>query len=211
MIDHHEEPWEAEISALLGGLGAVDPPEGFLERAVDRPPVAAGRVVAGLVAALVAVTGIAAATGWTSSANSISPDFTALETRHRTVAPVEPSAATVDDEMLPPGVPAGFVVVDRLDGAPWDHEVVQRARGTVSVFRQPGSLDVTGLDGTWERIGSTEVFVAADGVAMFEHDDEVLVVVGLEPDELVEPEPSTITDRLGDVVVDLTRELGFPS
>ena len=210
MIDHHEEPWEAEISLLLGGLGSVEAPEGFLEQAIDRRPPAAGRAIAGLLAAVVALAAIGVATGLTDATRSISPDFDALETRHRTIDPatVDP-AVTADD--LPPGVPEGFVVVDRLDDGPWDHEVVSRARGAVSVFRQSGSLDVSGLDGTWRTVGATEVWVTSAGPVMFEHDGEVFVVVGLEADQLVEPRPSSVAERVGDFIGDLTRELGFPS
>ncbi len=213
MIDHHEEPWEAEISSLLGAMGSVEPPEGFLDRAVDRRPAAAGRAVGALLFAVVALAAVGVATGLTGTARSISPDFTALETRHRAVDPT--SSGVVDDPRgdLPPGVPEGFVLVDRLDDGAWDHEVVARAGGAASVFRQAGTLDVAELGAAGERrtIGSTDVWVTHADVVMFEHEDEVFVVVGLEVDELVEPAPSSVTDRVGGFVGDLTRELGFPS
>ena len=218
MIDHHEEPWEAEISSLLGGMGSVDVPEGFLSAAVDRPPAAAGRALGVLVVAVVALGVLGIATGLTNTSLSISPDFTALETRHRAVDAASAAGVDATDAELPPGVPEGFVLVDRLDDGAWDHEVVARASGAVSVFRQAGTLDVdelgtdgSGSAGEWNTVGSTEVWATDAGVVMFEHEDEVFVVVGLQADELVEPAPSSLADRVGGFVGDLTRELGFPS
>lgn len=45
-----EEPWERDVAAALGRLPAVEPPTGFLERAVDHRPLHAGRVLAVLLA-----------------------------------------------------------------------------------------------------------------------------------------------------------------
>ncbi|MCP4222649.1 MAG: hypothetical protein GY773_04830 [Actinomycetia bacterium] len=50
-----EEPWEAEIGALLGGLPMVEPPEGFLAAAMDHRPLRGGRTLVGLAAAVVIV------------------------------------------------------------------------------------------------------------------------------------------------------------
>ena len=56
-----EEPWEAEVGALLGRLPMVEPPEGFLVGALDHRPLRGGRTLVGLVAlvliAVVAVVG----------------------------------------------------------------------------------------------------------------------------------------------------------
>ena len=52
-----EEPWEDEIAGLLGGLAMVDPPAGFIDRAIDHRPLFAGRMVAGLALAAVVVFG----------------------------------------------------------------------------------------------------------------------------------------------------------
>jgi hypothetical protein len=48
-----EEPWEGEVSAALGALPAVEPPEGFMVAALDHRPLHAGRVMVGLVATVV--------------------------------------------------------------------------------------------------------------------------------------------------------------
>ena len=53
-----EEPWEAEIGALLGGLPPVDPPEGFIDSALRHRPLHAGRILVGLaVLSIVALVG----------------------------------------------------------------------------------------------------------------------------------------------------------
>ncbi len=48
-----DEPWEQEVAGLLGRLPPVEPPAGFLARAVDHRPLHAGRTVV-LLAALAA-------------------------------------------------------------------------------------------------------------------------------------------------------------
>jgi hypothetical protein len=46
-----DEPWEVEISELLGRLHVVEPPPGFIEHAVDHRPLFAGRSIAAMVTA----------------------------------------------------------------------------------------------------------------------------------------------------------------
>lgn len=46
-----DEPWEAEISSLLSGLGPIEPPPGFIDRAIDHRPLFAGRSLVGLLIA----------------------------------------------------------------------------------------------------------------------------------------------------------------
>jgi hypothetical protein len=48
-----EEPWEAEVEALLGRLPMVEPPEGFLVAALDHRPLRGGRTLVGMVALVV--------------------------------------------------------------------------------------------------------------------------------------------------------------
>lgn len=58
-----DEPWEAEIADLLGGLGSVEPPPGFIEQAIDHRPLFAGRSLVGLLAAAAVVFGATFALG----------------------------------------------------------------------------------------------------------------------------------------------------
>lgn len=58
-----DEPWEAEISQLLSGLGSVEPPPGFIDQAIDHRPLFAGRALAGLLAAAAVVFGATFALG----------------------------------------------------------------------------------------------------------------------------------------------------
>lgn len=50
-----DEPWESEISSLLGRLEMIDPPPGFIEAAIDHRPLFAGRLLVGLMAAATVV------------------------------------------------------------------------------------------------------------------------------------------------------------
>ena len=50
-----EEPWEADVGALLGALPPVDPPEGFIASALDHRPLYAGRIVVGLLGGFAAM------------------------------------------------------------------------------------------------------------------------------------------------------------
>lgn len=63
MFEHEEEPWEADISRLLGGLPPVEPPQGFLPAAVDHRPLFAGRTIVGLAGMSAAVVAAALLTG----------------------------------------------------------------------------------------------------------------------------------------------------
>lgn len=58
-----DEPWEAEISKMLSGLGSVEPPPGFIDQAIDHRPLFAGRALVGLLAAAAVVFGATFALG----------------------------------------------------------------------------------------------------------------------------------------------------
>jgi len=58
-----DEPWEADISSLLSGLGPIDPPPGFIDQAIDHRPLFAGRSVVGLLASAAVVFGATFALG----------------------------------------------------------------------------------------------------------------------------------------------------
>ncbi len=58
-----DEPWEAEIADLLGGLRAVEPPPGFIDQAIDHRPLFAGRSVVALVTAAAALLAASFAVG----------------------------------------------------------------------------------------------------------------------------------------------------
>ncbi|MEL7158282.1 MAG: hypothetical protein AAFN30_17020 [Actinomycetota bacterium] len=58
-----EEAWESEVAAALGGLPPVEPPAGFLDRALNHRPLHAGRVLAGLVLLSLGGLGLSLAVG----------------------------------------------------------------------------------------------------------------------------------------------------
>lgn len=58
-----DEPWEADISDLLSGLGPVEPPPGFIDQAIDHRPLFAGRSLVGLLTAAAVIFGATFALG----------------------------------------------------------------------------------------------------------------------------------------------------
>lgn len=58
-----DEPWEAEIADLLGGMRAVEPPPGFIAQAIDHRPLFAGRSVAAMMTAAAALLAVSFAVG----------------------------------------------------------------------------------------------------------------------------------------------------
>lgn len=77
----NEEEWEHEIGQLFGDLPMVEPPEGFLAKALDRPPMYAGRTTAlSIVASVVAVV-LISSTGLLREETFV-PDLNALVSRH---------------------------------------------------------------------------------------------------------------------------------
>lgn len=72
-----DEPWEAEIASLLGGLAMVDPPPGFIDQAIDHRPLFAGRTLAGLAVAAMIVLGMSFGLGAFGQPN-LAPDLSVL-------------------------------------------------------------------------------------------------------------------------------------
>lgn len=72
-----DEPWEAEISQLLGGLTPVEPPPGFIDQAIDHRPLFAGRALVGLLAAASLLFGASYALGAFGQPRLV-PDLSAL-------------------------------------------------------------------------------------------------------------------------------------
>ena len=58
-----EEPWETHVASALAGLPLVEPPDGFLARAVDHRPLHAGRTLAAWAAIAAAGLGLSLALG----------------------------------------------------------------------------------------------------------------------------------------------------
>lgn len=86
-----DEPWEGEISELLGRLHVVDPPAGFIEQAIDHRPLFAGRSVVALVAASAVLLAASIAVGAFGQPRLV-PDLSTL-TAGSAVMQTDPSAS----------------------------------------------------------------------------------------------------------------------
>ncbi|MEM9564827.1 MAG: hypothetical protein AAGA93_19550 [Actinomycetota bacterium] len=90
-----EEPWEGEVGKLLGELPSVDPPDGFIDRAVDRRPLNAGRTMAAL-GLLTAVLALLSTVGDAVRPAEVVPEIEDLVARHDLAATVGLSSDNAD-------------------------------------------------------------------------------------------------------------------
>lgn len=200
----HEEPWELEVGALLGRLPDVDPPDGFIDAALDRPPHQAGRLLAVLSA--ITVVALAAASLLDSRGPaSVVPPVDELLARHDLTALAGSSVQEAEgaeeaegvegaDQGSGPGelveLPAGFhraagrgatggtgtAGADELRQA-----VYARGDQSVSVFVQDGPVAWESLppDRMTELDGVAAWVDTERRVAVIEIDGVAVTIVGL--------------------------------
>lgn len=220
-----EEPWEREIHELLSSLPMVDPPEGFLQRAIDHRPKYAGRL------SLLAVTSVVAATlglvgfGVVGDRQAVAPAVPALAARHgQVVAGLGPGgrggAARFEpvEETAPVALPAGFQAREARRDGDLVQVVYDHAGQKVSVFAQRGSV-------SWDRLppaglgklhGKPVWSDAARRIVIVESGPYVVVVVGLDVDRAkdllrdTEPERVSAGDRVRALAREVARQAGFP-
>lgn len=101
-----DEPWEVEISELLGRLHVVEPPPGFIEQAIDHRPLFAGRSVVSMVAAAAVLLAASIAAGAFGQPRLV-PDLSTL-TAGSAVLQSSPSASVFRQ--------SGSVELDELPG-----------------------------------------------------------------------------------------------
>lgn len=207
-----EEPWEAEIGTLLGGLPAVDPPDGFIDAAIDHRPLHAGRVLVGLVAATLALVGLTLASGVVERAGIV-PPIDELVAQHDLAAqarvpgggeagPAESGAEDdaendVEDEAedrslagsvgdRPLDLPDGFEAASSATIEDVRQALYARGDETVSVFVQEGRVDWGAMPADrLTDLGGLPAWVDAErSVAVIEADGAILTVIGLSPGEL---------------------------
>ncbi len=225
-----EEAWELEIAALLGGLDAVEPPEGAIARALDHRPLFAGRtaVLAG-AAAVVAV--VAAVGAGVFERSAVVPAVADLAERHSaaeagvlgSVVPLPDSDdvtfEVIDDTTEPiVELPEEFerkttVAADQVEQA-----IYAAGDETVSVFSEPGTADFESLPAEGLRtIGGLSAWVDDEqSMVIVQAKASVVTIVGLNPSEVGEllaehPELEASTmDRVAGWVNQATSQLGFP-
>ncbi|MEZ5376299.1 MAG: hypothetical protein R2733_07250 [Acidimicrobiales bacterium] len=232
--EFEEEEWEHEIARLLGSLPEVEPPPGFLEAAIDRRPLHAGRVAVGALSlSAMALVGVAVFGLVGPGRAEFSLDW--LTSRHATVAAgmrsSSSTSAAVSLDALLAGDPS-VVVADQPSDDPLDlpsefeHEadlvtedlrqaVYSHGSDAVSVFEQPGraDFDALGVEGIRDFDGVDAWVDERRELMIVETTDAVVAVVGLQPDEMAAVLADARPRREGtfDATVGaLMAELGFP-
>lgn len=224
-----EEPWEREIHDLLSSLPPVDPPDGFLQRAIDHRPKYAARMSAAAVATVVGVTLAVVGFGLVGDPTPVAPPVGSLTERHAQAAAGFGATALADQAPLfePVADPDGRELLElpvpfELEAALRHGEVVQLlytdGAELVSVFLQRGAVQWDQLPaGGRQRAGERPVWVdRRDPTVVFEAGGFVVCVVGMDVDRALEllrqaPEdPVTLTDRLGALAREVARQAGFP-
>lgn len=216
-----EEAWEAEIGDLLGGLPAIDPPSGFMARAIDHRPLYAGRTLVGLVAASVLAATVVVLTGAATRA-PVAPEVDDLARRHDSVVRAGvlgsltgQSGPSID---TPVEMPNGFERAGQVTAADLQQAVYARGDEAVSIFVQDGPV-------AWGQLPA-EGLTEFDGMRAWVDDDRRIVVVettgdtvtivGLSGDEVAAavadlPRSGPSFGRLADETVRaITGQLGFP-
>ncbi len=220
-----EEPWEAEIAAVLGNLPTIDPPAGFIAGALDHRPLFAGRLLVGLALGVVVAFGASLAVG-AFGRPLVVPELGALSAQHAMTQAGVLSAAPADSE--------GFHVAEEAIDSPLDtsaeldlratligerelrQAVYARQGESISIFSQPGRVKFDELpDGDRVMIDGVLAWVdPGEKVVVLETAESAVTIMGLTPDEVAQavqdiPRRSS-TASVTDVLNGITRELGFP-
>ncbi|MDA3038038.1 MAG: hypothetical protein O3C27_00680 [Actinomycetota bacterium] len=175
----------------------VEPPPGFLEKAVDRRPLFALRgTVALLCGATLALFGVTQIGGL--DRHEVLPPVDDLIERHATAevamhdGTLEADETLVrgDDEDSPPlSLPGSLQQQGRIEGSDPDQMLYADDDDAVSVFSQPGRVDWEELprDGM-ETLGGVPAWVDSEQeLVLVESADAAVTIVGLSPAELVGP------------------------
>ena len=217
-----EEPWEAEIGQLLGGLPSIDPPDGFIDRALDHRPLHAGRIVLGLMAVALASLVAVTATG-TVGRGVVAPELAVLSERHDAVTAgsgtgldLPPASASIETGVR---MPAGFERTGDYAGDDLEFAIYQRGSESVSVAVQDGRVDWDALPpGGLTTMEGQRAWVDRDlMIVIVEADSSAVTIIGLSAEEVASVlatvprrEPSTY-DRLEETVSAIVGQFGFPS
>lgn len=215
-----EEPWEAEIGAMLGGLPMIEPPAGFIDAALDHRPKFAARTVAGLgmlsVIALVA-TVLTGAAGRTT----VTPQIEELARRHTTVQAgiLGQTAGEVDYRIdTPVELPEGFERTKNLAAEDIRQAFYARGDTAVSVFVQDGQVQWDALpSGGLTEVDGLRAWVDEDRkIVVIETANNTVTIVGLPAEEVAKAlqtvprtEPS-LADRTRGIVESIVGQLGYP-
>lgn len=234
--DLPEEAWEGEIGRLLADLPMMDPPEGFIDQALNHRPLYSGRTTVLALAASVLSIVVVSMTGLLADEMFV-PDLEALLSRHSAteagllggVIPTGGSGnADYVFEVIEEPAEAGAASVVLPSEFEWEasfgvkdlRQRVFAADGqTVSVFHEPGQIDFTELP--------VEGLLSVDGVVawadpsrdlvIMQTTDSAVTIIGMSPEGLGEMmEGLEVVDgpsrwrRFSRRINRVTRQLGFP-
>ncbi len=230
-----EEDWEAGIAGLLGGLPKVDPPEGFIDKAMDHRPLYAGR--SALVASLVSV--VAAVVIFGSGIlgdDVVVPDLEALVDRHSfteaslfdTVIPLGSTDEDgyvfelIEDDPVaadaPLRLPNGFELEASFKRRTLEQAVFTSGGDAVSVFQERGHVDFEHLvqEGLTKIDGVNAWTDPSRDLVIFQAAESTVTIIGLQPEMMgevaatLDPEFDLSTwSKVGQRINRVTRELGF--
>lgn len=229
-VPWEEEPWEQEIAQLLATLPEVEPPPGFFESAIDRPPHHSGRVLAAALGVSVTVFASAVVFGFVGPGQAeLSLDW--MTDRHETVetalrsgqASITPNVfvgADLDMRMVEPGedplgMPSGYEREVDLLTEDLRQAIYSRGVEAVSVFEQPGRIDTDALaaDGLVPLPDTRAWYDPQRQLMVVETTDSAVAVVGLDEADMIEvladAEPRQAS-AIEAAISELTAQLGFP-
>ncbi len=230
-----EEDWEAGIADLLGAMSMVDPPEGFIDNALDHRPLYAGR--SALAASLISV--VAAIVIFGSGIlgdDVVVPDLEALVTRHSVTEAslfdtVIPLGSTDEDgyvfELIEDGpvagdsllrLPSSFELEASFKRHNLEQAVFTSGGDAVSVFQERGRVDFEQLvqEGLTKIDGVNAWADPSRTLVIFQAAESTVTIIGLQPEMMgevaatLDPESDLSTwSKVGQRINRVTRELGF--
>jgi hypothetical protein len=222
-----EEPWEDEIHELLASLPPVDPPEGFLQRAVDHRPKYAARLSATALASVAVAALVIVGLGLVGDPASVAPAVRTLNGHHAGITAGLGSGdrsaealtfERIGDTSAVIEVPGEFEPMGLRRVGEVVHLVYQHEGEPVSVFVQPGTvawdrLPPEGLG----RLGDRPVWVDAErSLVVLESGRYVVAIVGIDVDEALAtmrvspPDDVSLGDRFRALAREVARQAGFP-
>lgn len=221
MADFTEEPWEADIGAMLGGLPQVEPPNGFFDAALDHRPLHAGRLLGGLMAASVVAVVLSVATGAVGRSR-IAPAIDELADRHSVAVQAGVFGSGHSDVgyriETPVAMPDGFERTRNIAVEDLRQAIYAKGDESVSVFVQGGRLNWSALpsDGLTEIDGRKAWVDPSKLVTIVEASEDVVTIVGLPAEdvgEVLAEVPRTgpsVGQRTRNLVEAITEQLGYP-
>lgn len=233
--DRHIEPeedWEASISAMLSGLGPVDPPDGFIASAINHRPLYAGRATLGLGSLALFTLALAVGMGGLRSTGVV-PQVESLAEQHSLVAasffsPFQGESLPTTDDGNPDDLiarlpkmklPSGLEPKAFFEGADFQQALFsgsEAGNDAVSIFHQRGLVDFSKLPAEGlQMIEDVPAWVDTEqSITVLQAKDEAVTIVGLSPDEVADvvrsvPRPN-LGDKLTEAINTITSHLGFP-